>query len=94
LVLANRSTEKEGVLKHRALNIYLAAVILVSLAWAPTARAQQAQQAQPLMTKVKVGDPAPDFTLSDQNNKQVKLSDFKGQKNVVLAFYVLAFTGG
>ena len=46
------------------------------------------------MSKVKVGDPAPDFTLPDQNGKQVKLSDFKGQKNVVLAFYVLAFTSG
>ena len=47
-----------------------------------------------LTTKVKVGDAAPDFTLPDQNNKPVKLSDFRGKKNVVLAFYVLAFTGG
>ena len=46
------------------------------------------------MTKVKVGDPAPDFTLPDQNNKPVKLSDFRGKKQVVLAFYVLAFTSG
>ena len=81
-------------MKHRGLDIYLASLVLVGLAWASIASAQQAQQAQPLMTKVKVGDPAPDFTLPDQNNKQVKLSDFKGQKNVVLAFYVLAFTGG
>ena len=41
-----------------------------------------------------VGDKAPDFSLPDQNNKQIKLSDFLGKKNVVLAFYVLAFTGG
>ena len=41
-----------------------------------------------------VGDKAPDFSLPDQNGKQVKLSDFAGRKNVVLAFYVLAFTGG
>ncbi len=46
------------------------------------------------MSKVKVGDMAPDFTLPDQNNKPVKLSDFRGSKNVVLAFYVLAFTAG
>ncbi len=45
-------------------------------------------------TKVKVGEVAPDFTLPDQNNKPVKLSDFRGKKNVVLAFYVLAFTAG
>ncbi len=53
-----------------------------------------AQQAAPPSTHLKVGDAAPDFTLNDHNNKPVKLSDFKGKKNVVLAFYVLAFTGG
>lgn len=45
-------------------------------------------------THLKVGDPAPDFTLRDQNGQPVSLSSFKGKKNVVLAFYVLAFTGG
>ena len=49
-----------------------------------------ALQADPL----KVGDKAPDFSLPDQTFKQVKLSDYAGKKNVVLAFYVLAFTGG
>ena len=43
---------------------------------------------------LKVGDRAPDFSLPDQTGKQVKLSDLLGKKNVVLAFYVLAFTGG
>ncbi len=45
----------------------------------------------------KVGDMAPDFTLKhfDGNNlKDVKLSDYRGKKNVVLAFYIFAFTGG
>lgn len=42
---------------------------------------------------LKVGDKAPDFTLTDTNWKPVKLTDFLGKKNVVLAFYVLAFTG-
>jgi peroxiredoxin len=45
-------------------------------------------------TKLKVGDKAPDFELNDTAGKTVKLSDFKGKKAVVLAFYVLAFTGG
>jgi len=45
-------------------------------------------------THLKVGQPAPDFTLTDTAGKPVKLSDFKGKQNVVLAFYVLAFTGG
>jgi peroxiredoxin len=43
---------------------------------------------------LKVGDKAPDFTLLDTDWKPVKLSDFLGKKNLVLAFYVLAFTGG
>ena len=45
-------------------------------------------------THLKVGDKAPEFTLTDTTGKEVKLSDFRGKKNVVLAFYVLAFTGG
>ena len=45
-------------------------------------------------TKLKVGDTAPDFTLPSTAGKPVHLSDFQGKKNVVLAFYVLAFTGG
>jgi peroxiredoxin len=43
---------------------------------------------------LKVGDKAPDFTLPDQHGNKVTLSDYLGKKNVVLAFYVLAFTGG
>ncbi len=52
------------------------------------------QQPSIAKTHLKVGDVAPDFTLPDQNRKPVKLSDFRGKKNVILAFYVLAFTGG
>lgn len=36
---------------------------------------------------VKVGDTAPDFTLSDQNGSRVSLRDFRGKKAVVLYFY-------
>jgi peroxiredoxin Q/BCP len=53
-----------------------------------------AQQTPPAKTHLKVGDPAPDFTLRATDGKSYKLSDFKGKKNVVLAIYVLAFTGG
>ena len=45
-------------------------------------------------THLKVGDTAPDFSLTDTAGKTVKLSEFRGKKSVVLAFYVLAFTGG
>jgi cytochrome oxidase Cu insertion factor (SCO1/SenC/PrrC family) len=36
---------------------------------------------------IAVGQAAPDFTLQDQNKKDVKLSDFAGKKRVVLVFY-------
>ena len=39
--------------------------------------------------EIKVGETAPDFTLKDQDQKDVKLSDFRGKKNIVLAFYPL-----
>jgi cytochrome oxidase Cu insertion factor (SCO1/SenC/PrrC family) len=74
----------------------LALTLLLSL----TALAQQATQAPAQKppaapkTNLKVGDQAPDFTLRDTKGQTVKLSDFKGKKNVVLAFYVFAFTGG
>ena len=64
--------------------VLLAVVSLVALA----------QQAPPVKTHLKVGDKAPEFSLRATDGKTYKLSDFKGQKNVVLAIYVLAFTGG
>jgi peroxiredoxin len=38
---------------------------------------------------ISVGQPAPEFTLKDQSQKEVKLSDYKGKKNVVMVFYPL-----
>ena len=74
-------------------------VLLFSLGMlAATALAQAAppaQQPPPApKTHLKVGQPAPDFTLRATDGKTYKLSEFKGKKNVVLAAYVLAFTGG
>ena len=48
-------------------------------------------------TPLKVGDVAPDFSVSansTSNRVAVKLSDFRGKKNVILAFFPAAFTGG
>jgi cytochrome oxidase Cu insertion factor (SCO1/SenC/PrrC family) len=68
---------------------------LMGAAFLPATRAQEkgAQTAPAL----KVGDLAPDFTLKyfdGADMKDVSLKDFKGKKNVVLAFYVFAFTPG
>ena len=68
--------------------------LLIALSFA--ALAQQASQppsAAP-KTHLKVGDAAPDFNLRGTDGKNYTLSEFKGKKNVVLAFYILAFTGG
>jgi peroxiredoxin len=49
------------------------------------------------MSMPKVGDVAPDFTLKyfDGNElKSVSLSEYRGKKNVVLGFFIFAFTGG
>jgi peroxiredoxin len=41
------------------------------------------------IVSLSVGQTAPDFTLKDQNQKEIKLSDFAGKKRVVLMFYPL-----
>lgn len=68
------------------------AVVLLMAGLVLTASAQS--KTPPPEPKIKVGDVAPDFTLTDQSGKPVSLHDFKGKKNVALAFYVFAFTGG
>ncbi len=65
------------------------AVLCATLAGALSA------QAPPPKTSLKVGDTAPDFELpSTQQGKKFKLSDFRGKKTVVVAFFPAAFTGG
>ena len=66
--------------------------LLLAASLAPSFAANNSEQMpQP---KIKLGDMAPDFTLEDQNGKKVSLHDFRGKKNVALAFYIFAFTGG
>ena len=43
---------------------------------------------------VNVGQPAPDFTLPAHTEEDVTLSQYRGQKNVVLSFHINSFTGG
>ena len=58
----------------------------------------QAQTKQPDGASMpKVGDMAPDFKLNyfdGTNSKEVSLSQYRGKKNVVLGFFIFAFTGG
>ncbi len=43
---------------------------------------------------IKEGNKAPDFSAADQNGNKIKLSSFKGKKNVVLYFYPKDMTPG
>jgi hypothetical protein len=57
----------------------------------------QDKKAADASTMPKVGEMAPDFKLHyfDGNDlKDLSLSDYRGKKNVVLAFFIFAFTGG
>jgi AhpC/TSA family len=77
-------------MKRAFASLLLAAAIPISL----VAPAHSQNTEQVAKTSLKVGDHAPDFTLLSDQWKTVKLSDFHGKKNVFLAVYVLAFTGG
>jgi peroxiredoxin len=52
------------------------------------------QLVEPKLTNLRVGDEAPDFTLTSTEGQKVTLSEFRGKNTVVLAFYPAAFTGG
>ena len=83
-VKALNSLEERIFVKRILTGLLLAGMMIPALRAADT----------PPPPTVKVGDVAPDFTLTDQNGNKVSLHDFKGKKNVALAFYVFAFTGG
>ena len=80
--------------------VFQLAAASIAVAQTPTPSPAPAKAPAAPHTNLKVGQAAPDFTLAstavgpDGRSMRFKLSDFKGKKNVVLAFYVLAFTGG
>jgi len=79
---------KEVFMKY---SLALGLLVAARLAAAPVV--PQAEKSQVAKMSLKVGDVAPEFTLLSDGWKTVKLSDFRGKKNVFLAVYVLAFTG-
>jgi hypothetical protein len=88
-------------MRKRLTNVWaaslLAGVLAIGSAGSIAAQAKQTASATPAATMPKVGDVAPEFTLKyfDGNDlKDVSLSQYRGKENVVLAFYIFAFTPG
>lgn len=85
-------------MKRKSIVMVLGAGLLVAATLTPRLSNQlRAEGNQPAPPNLKVGDVAPDFKLQyfDGNDlKDVSLSQYRGKKNVVLAFYIFAFTGG
>jgi len=78
---------------------HVACLGLLSFVLAPLSlvQAQNKPKKEPAPMKLKVGDKAPDFTLlafDGKDLKKISLADYRGKKNVALAFFVFAFTGG
>ncbi len=71
---------------------YLSFAVMVS----PQLQAEN-KKPEPQIMKLKIGDTAPDFKLKyfdGTDLKEVSLSQYRGKSNVVLGFYIFAFTGG
>jgi hypothetical protein len=87
------------LMKGKRKNIWLISVVsgVLVVAMVAPAVGQAKQQEAASASMPKVGDMAPDFKLNyfDGNDlKSVSLSQYRGKKNVVLAFFIFAFTGG
>ena len=83
-------------MKQSALSIIAGICLVVAAVMCPLANAQDTKPA-PAPMKLNIGDVAPDFKLQyfdGSDLKDVSLSQYRGKSNVVLAFYIFAFTGG
>jgi thioredoxin-dependent peroxiredoxin len=74
--------DKAGFLRH------------IETAAQPQIVGEQMQRIGDLTPKLEVGKPAPDFSISDMNGRVRRLSDLRGRKNLLLAFFPKCFTGG
>jgi hypothetical protein len=81
-------------MKRRGISTMLGVWLVAAAVVCPQ---MKAQGNKPGPLKLKVGDVAPDFKLQyfdGKEEKDVTLSQYHGKSNVVLAFYIFAFTGG
>ena len=73
---------------------FYVSILVVSVLTAILIAAASGEEAVTAPNTLKVGMIAPDFTLKDEEGVERRLSDYIGQKSVVLAFYPKDFTGG
>ena len=85
-------------MQNRLPKLFTNHLLVAALALAAvTQAAAQTKPAENAMPMPKVGDMAPNFTLKYFDGtglKDVSLSQYRGKKNVVVAFFIFAFTGG
>ena len=83
-------------MKRGSLSTILGTCLLAAAVVSPQIQAQT-KKPEPAPMKLKVGDVAPDFKLhyfDGSDLKDISLSEYRGKSNVVVAFYIFAFTGG
>jgi hypothetical protein len=88
-------------MRKALLTVLAVGLVLTGLLQSPDSRQLRAETTKktppPPTPKLKIGAMVPDFSLKYFDGKELKdvaLHDFRGKKNVVLAFYIFAFTGG
>lgn len=67
--------------------VLLSLSLIAAPAWAQLGAKDGAGMAPTDLERVKVGQSAPDFTLTNMDGKPISLSDYRGKKSVVLVFY-------
>jgi cytochrome oxidase Cu insertion factor (SCO1/SenC/PrrC family) len=72
---------------QRLIALSFALVISAAPAFGQLGPKDGADLAPTQLDRVKIGQPAPDFTLEDSDGNPITLSDFRGKKSVVLVFY-------
>lgn len=76
------------------MRVMILSLAMAGLLPAAVAQAQAPAPAMPAAVELKVGDPAPAFSLPGSDGKTYALADFAGKRAVVLAWFPKAFTGG
>jgi cytochrome oxidase Cu insertion factor (SCO1/SenC/PrrC family) len=83
--------------KKNVLSALLTVLLVMGSVGSIFAQSNQQSNEMQAASMPKVGEMAPDFTLKyfDGNDlKEISLSQYRGKKNVVVAFFIFAFTGG